>query len=59
MTTQKRLPYTTYIRHIFGEINRRARVERSNELTMTKSPKTDWVIRHDILATLVATEMSL
>ena len=59
MTTQKRWPYTTYSRHIYGEMNKRARPERSNELTITKSPKTDWITKHTTLATLVASESPL
>lgn len=40
------------------EVNKRARPERRNELTITKSPKTDWITRHVTLATLVASESS-
>jgi hypothetical protein len=58
MTTQKRWPNTTYSRHIYGEMNGRAELERSKGLTITKSPKTDWITKHTTLATLVASESS-
>ena len=57
MMTQKRLPYTTYSRHIFVKLIKEQKVG-NKKLTITQSPKTHWITRHVTLATLVASERS-